>query len=149
MTGPGGAWPMLGGQLALKAGRNGGPNRLLVFRLDGRAALPPSPPRVIAELGASPAGAGDVAQIRAGDRLYGRFCLRCHGVAAISASFVPDLRRSAALASEQTAREIVLNGALRPGGMPGFGAVMTPDQLSAIRSYVLDRARKDRQASVR
>ena len=141
MAGYGGGWAMLGGQLALKAGSAMGRNRLLVFRLDGKARLPrrvaagaapPDPPR-------EPASA---AQIVRGDGLYGRYCLRCHGAAAISASFVPDLRHSGFLKGGLEA--IVLGGALADQGMPAFKGTLNEADVASIRAYLVHRAETDR-----
>jgi alcohol dehydrogenase (cytochrome c)/quinohemoprotein ethanol dehydrogenase len=147
MVGYGGGWPMLGGQLALKAGQITGPNRLLVFRLGGKATLPPQAEPRAAPLD-PPADTASAQQIASGDGVYGRYCLRCHGAAAVSASFVPDLRHSAFLRSEQAMRQVVLGGLLKEQGMPQFSSVMDESEFAAVRAYLIHRANEDKKAGV-
>ena len=148
MAGWGGAWPMLGGQLAQQP-RNGiGPNRLLVFRLDGTGALPPLPPEDEIPLD-PPASTAPAAQIALGDRLYGENCLRCHGIAAVSASHVPDLRHTGFIADGDALQQVVLGGALKSQGMPGFEQALNPADVEAIRAYLVNRANNDRKAATK
>ena len=122
--------------------------RLLVFRIGGRAQLPPPQPfanRVLdppADRGAPPA----VAQ---GGALYGRFCGVCHGDAAIAGASVPDLRYSAALENAATWRHVVIDGALRENGMVSWASVMSPDQADTVRQYVIHRANEDKALASR
>lgn len=142
MAGWGGAWPMLGGQFAELPYNGVGPNRLLVFKLGGTASLPDAAPaaRVEAELPPQDAASATIAE---GDALYGRFCLRCHGGAAVSASMVPDLRYSAFLADDGF-NAVVLGGAFASQGMPGFEGKLTQREVDTIRAYIIHRAREDR-----
>lgn len=144
LAGYGGGWPMLGGQLALKAGPGVWPNRLLVFKLDGKAKLPSVTPRQQLPLD-PPEDNAPAALIAKGDGLYGRYCLRCHGAAAVSASFVPDLRRSPYLHDGLEA--IVLNGALEDLGMPRFDTVLNSADVRAVRAYLIRRANEDKQSA--
>lgn len=145
MAGWGGAWPMLGGQLAEQPLNGVGPNRLLVFRLGGKAILPalePADPLPIDP----PRDTGTPEQVALGDRLYGEKCLRCHGMAAVSASMVPDLRRSGIIGDADALREIVLRGALRSRGMPSFAGILSPADAEAVRAYLIHRANADKPA---
>ncbi len=80
-----------------------------------------------------------LATLRAGTILFNRYCFYCHGVGAISSSSVPDLRYVTAL-SDQQFESIVLEGARQQAGMPSFKDALKPDQLKAIRAYIVDRA---------
>ena len=55
------------------------------------------------------------------------------------AGSLPDLRYATADGHEQFAA-IVRDGAREPLGMPGFGDLLTTDQVQAIQAYVLSRA---------
>ena len=53
---------------------------------------------------------------------------------------LPDLRKSApAVLAPDTLQSIVLGGAFLSRGMPSFGDLVTPDELAAIRQYILSR----------
>lgn len=143
MVGWGGAWPMLGGQFAEQPANAVGPNRLLVFRLDGKAHLP-APEAAIAVPLDPPADKASPAIVARGDGLYGQYCLRCHGIGAVSASMVPDLRRSGFLADSDSLDRIVIDGALAPVGMPSFKDVLTGTDVAAIRAYLVHRANSDK-----
>jgi alcohol dehydrogenase (cytochrome c)/quinohemoprotein ethanol dehydrogenase len=147
MAGYGGGWPLTGGLMALQAGNAIGPNRLLVFRLDGEAQLPEPPERTVSPLD-PPDIAVLVADVARGDFLYGRYCMRCHGAGAVSAGAYPDLRRTPLL-GEEAFEGVVLGGALAPRGMPGFARQLTRHDLAAIRAYLVSRAREDREAEDR
>ncbi|HWU02054.1 MAG TPA: c-type cytochrome, partial [Novosphingobium sp.] len=115
---------------------------LLVFALDGKDRLPPyspPPPPTGPIVAAMPA---DATAIAAGDRLFGRFCLRCHGSGAVSAGAYPDLRLSPQVMS-QAFEQIVLKGALAPAGMPGFAGKLNQRDLAAIRAYLGKRSYED------
>ncbi len=143
MAGYGGGWAMLGGQLAQKGGSTRGRNRLLVFRLDGKAVLPRAEVAERPPLD-PPADTAPATLVAQGDGLYGRYCLRCHGAAAISASFVPDLRHSALLHEGMEA--VLLDGVLADQGMPSFRGILTAPQVAAIRGYLIHRANQDKAA---
>ena len=127
--------------LALPINRRNRPanGRLLVFKLNGAAKLPPlaanmtSPPNPAA-LAFSPA------QVSKGALLFATSCSQCHGTGAMSAGVVPDLRRSAALADKQIWNSILLGGALEANGMINFHRFLKPDEVEAIRAYVSSRA---------
>ena len=115
-----------------------GYGRILTFALDAAASLdvplfghsePPVPAR--------PSDAPPEF-IREGQALYDLHCFSCHGVMAVAGS-LPDLRYATADVHEQFAA-IVRDGAREPLGMPGFGDLLTTDQVQAIQAYVLSRA---------
>jgi quinohemoprotein ethanol dehydrogenase len=134
-----------GGSFALSAGYAGAarsiPNlpRVLVFKLNGTARLP--------KLVTTPRAAdmpitaeGTALQIAEGKQLYGRYCQVCHGPNAQGGGVVPNLQQSEVLSSAETWRSIVIDGALKPGGMVSFARVMTLQQAQSIRDYVIDEA---------
>jgi cytochrome c553 len=59
---------------------------------------------------------------------------------------VPDLRGSPFIAVDAW-YSIVLDGALKEGGMAPFGSVLDRTQAAAIRDYVIQRANEDKAAS--
>jgi mono/diheme cytochrome c family protein len=120
-----------------KYGTNQG--RLFVFKLGGYqrvAALPreegtmsvPPPPLK-----------NDPATVQKGFAAYHRNCLVCHGFYAQSEGVIPDLR-TAPRAIWDNYDAIVLDGALADGGMASFKDVLSKNDVTAIRAYVLSQA---------
>lgn len=141
LAGWGGVFPLAAGEVSFASGRVRNISRLLVFKLGGKASLPPQepvePPLLTAILNpASPA------TIHKGERLFQSYCAGCHGDVAVSGGVLPDLRLSAAL-SPQAWFGIVLQGALQSGGMVSFSKELSPDDVVAIRSYVISRRNQD------
>lgn len=143
LAGWGGVWALAPGMLAQKSGPVRNVSRLLVFKLGGTARLPDQPPVEPAPLDPPPATA-PAAVVAEGGALYGRFCGTCHGDAAIGGGLLPDLRRSGALPDPDTWKMIVHDGALKDNGMVSWSNVMTPQQIEAIRHYVIKRANEDK-----
>ena len=109
--------------------------RIYVFRLGGKAKLPPLPP--LAGAVTPPPGPFAVAAVKGGQPLYMRQCGRCHGIPVERASnLLPDLRRSGAIHDAAAFRSIVIDGALTPLGMVSFADVLTPAQAESIRVYL-------------
>ncbi|MGV8675568.1 PQQ-dependent dehydrogenase, methanol/ethanol family [Pseudomonas aeruginosa] len=142
MAGWGGVAPLIGGDAALAPGL-GNHSRLLVFKLGGKATLPPLPekksvasPRVPQPVKAS------AEVLAAGQQLYGSYCSVCHGVGAVSGGLIPDLRMS-----DDSRRSIfsmiVLDGVLRPLGMPSFKDSLTAEDVEKIKQYVMSREYAD------
>lgn len=140
MAGFTGAFANSGGGFSFRPDDPRGPNRLLVFRLGGTATLPPKP-REERTLDPQLQTALNAATVREGSGLYGRYCGRCHGAFAIAGANAPDLRYSNTLTAGF--QEVVHDGALQDLGMVSFASVMSVDQIEAIRSYLLSRARED------
>ncbi|NJS13907.1 MAG: cytochrome c, partial [Sphingopyxis sp.] len=88
-----------------------------------------------------PAPLGTPAQIGAGKAVYARYCTVCHGDSAVGNGFTPDLRISATLASADSWKTVVLDGALKDRGMVGFANVLAPTDAEALRAYVIERSR--------
>ena len=103
-------------------GRQGGTNRVLMFRLGGKSALPPRSAR-----GAAARPAGRQAQQEAFERglyLYQVNCMICHGDTGVSGGVVPDLRYSAALGSTDAWKSIVVDGSMVNNGMVQFAEIL-------------------------
>ncbi len=138
VAGWGGVLPLAAGEVALQSPRLNNVPRMLVFKLGGKASLPPAPeakPRVLAP----PPATASAATVKKGEELYQRYCGGCHGDVAVSGGVLPDLRYSGALASEQWFG-IVRDGMLAPNGMVGFSTELSRQDADAIRAYVIFRA---------
>ena len=82
----------------------------------------------------------DEASVKRGLGLYTRWCSVCHGPGAESGGVLPDLRKSSPEILELASfARIVRDGAFLPRGMPSFGEFLSPDDVAAIRQYVLSR----------
>ncbi len=141
MAGWAGGWPLTGGVMALQAGDSIGPNRLLVFALDGKASLPPfaRSARSTRPIVDAPPPAADAAR---GSPLYARYCLRCHGTGVVSAGAYPDLRLSPLVMSDAF-KTVVLEGALESRGMPSFDTMLSSAQLDDIGAFIATRSYED------
>jgi quinohemoprotein ethanol dehydrogenase len=141
-VGYGGAFALAAGPLALDAHVKGNVPRVLAFKLNGRAKLPPpreSTPGVLPP----PPNMASAAVVAEGKALYHRFCGTCHGDSAVSGGVLPDLRYSAALSNPQLWNQIVHDGALKSQGMVSFASVLSPSEIDAVRAYVISRANRD------
>jgi quinohemoprotein ethanol dehydrogenase len=135
----------LGGAAAGGGGR-GGPaqpraahGRMLSFKVGGTAQLPPlndGSNRQIPDLSRANAN-GDAA---AGRTRYDQICASCHGLDAVSATAIPDLRYAASLIDAAAFKAIVLDGTRQDKGMVGFSTVMNAQDAEAIRAYLVSRA---------
>ncbi len=113
--------------------------RLLVFKLDGTAQLPPLVPDPVVDRPPPRVMVGEDV-IAAGEALYGRYCMICHGNRARGG--VKDLRYM----SDDTRRhfaDIVLGGARAKQGMASFSDVLSPDDVRKINDYLISRADED------
>ncbi|MBG8559221.1 PQQ-dependent dehydrogenase, methanol/ethanol family, partial [Pseudomonas qingdaonensis] len=144
MAGWGGVATLTGGESMNLPGMKNR-SRLLVFALDGKAQLPPPAPapakveRVPQPVTAAPE------QVQAGKQLYGQFCSVCHGMGTISGGLIPDLRQSSD-ATREHFQQIVLQGALKPLGMPSFDDSLKPEEVEQIKLYVMSREYEDYMA---
>jgi quinohemoprotein ethanol dehydrogenase len=114
-------------------------SRLLVFKLGGAARLPDPIPFTEPVLN-PPAAFGTAEQLKHGQQIYGTLCSTCHGSDGLSRGMFPDLRYSGALGSAEAFRGIVIDGALSKNGMASFRAAVSPEDVEAVRAYVVDRA---------
>jgi quinohemoprotein ethanol dehydrogenase len=116
------------------------PGRLLVFKLDGKSALPPFEGTVRKIV--LPEITWTENQVQEGAALYGVYCGQCHGVATLSAGVLPDLKRSPYLKSPELWKEILLAGALESRGMASFSKYIDNSEAEALRAYVGSQAIK-------
>ena len=65
-------------------------------------------------------------------------CISCHGPGAIAGGTIPDLRFSSE-ATYDALDAIVLSGTFEAVGMPSFAAWLGPEDVAAIRAYLLER----------
>jgi alcohol dehydrogenase (cytochrome c)/quinohemoprotein ethanol dehydrogenase len=138
LAGWGGGYATLGGELSKKSGNQRNISRILAFRLGGMASLPPAPVEAAKVLN-PPVQTAKAATIDAGRKLYGRYCVGCHGGDAVSGGLVPDLRYSGYLGNNGWFA-IVLDGALKKQGMISFAQALDHQKANAIRSYIIQRA---------
>lgn len=125
-----------GGSLAFGSDQLRHTGRLLVFRLGGRAQLPPYPPVIIPpplNVSLAVPSHGDE---NAGRAAYWRFCNGCHR----TGDFLPNLARSPAILAPEAFRSIVLGGALQEKGMASFRRFLSPSELEDVRAYLLSEA---------
>ncbi len=118
------------------------PRRLLTFALDGKAAIPASPPpdKKINALD-DPALVLNEADVKAGWGLSVR-CAACHGVGMQSAGTPgPDLRESGIALQLDSLRELLKSGALLEKGMPRF-ETLSDDEIRQLHAYIRARARE-------
>jgi alcohol dehydrogenase (cytochrome c)/quinohemoprotein ethanol dehydrogenase len=140
VVGTGGSWAATyPGPTNLKGNDLPNISRVLAYKLGGSAALPPPPPRPDRVLAPPPATASDET-VQRGGVPYGTYCARCHGFGAVNEGILPDLRYSAHLATDESWASVVRDGALAANGMAGFAAVLSTEEIGAIRAYVIAQA---------
>jgi len=137
LAGWGGVFPLAAGEVSFASGRVPNLSRMLVFKLGGKASLPPLEAAEQLPLTALPNPATP-RTIRKGEQLFQTYCAGCHGDVAVSGGVLPDLRRSRALANDSWF-EIVLRGDFESQGMVSFSRELSRDEAGAIRSYVIFR----------
>lgn len=112
--------------------RNGNAGRIMVFKLGGGPT--PIPPARAAETWMEPPRppAFSAADASAGERIFGKYCARCHG---FGRGLAPDLRR---ISNDTHAAlpDIVLGGAYRANGMGSFADLITKDDLTKIHAFL-------------
>jgi quinohemoprotein ethanol dehydrogenase len=136
MAGWGGAGGLVGGRAAKAAGVISY-GRLLVFKADAKAVLPPTPVPV-AEAN-PPKTDAKLEYLKAGETLYGKHCVGCHGIGAVGGGSIPDLRTMPNSFHEQW-DAIVMGGILADNGMVSMKKWITKAQSEAIHEYIKYRA---------
>jgi quinohemoprotein ethanol dehydrogenase len=120
--------------------------RVLVFKLSGTASLPSyTPPVMPAQV---PDETFQPALQAKGEEIYAGNCGLCHGPSTYSNGVIPDLRRSAAILSQDAFNAIVLEGALEPRGMIGFSKWLSQGDTAAIRAYIAGQAKAMRAQEI-
>ena len=140
LVGWGSFFASLGGADAAELGWQYGrqTRRLVAFSLDGKTQLPALPPPLPAAPLAAPSFAVDPKLAATGADVFGQ-CGICHGPEVISGGLAPDLRSSPLVLSASDFEAVVRKGALRPRGMPSYGA-FSDEQLLALRHYIREQA---------
>jgi quinohemoprotein ethanol dehydrogenase len=123
-------------------------SRVLTFALGGKATLPQRPVEAVRHLNPPPQFA-DAATVERGRRLYHRNCYGCHGPSAMSGGVLPDLRYSNTLGTRQAWDAVLIGGVLAGNGMASFADTYSPEQLEAIRAYVIGQAQLSAQLGSR
>ena len=144
LSGWGGAYPLLQGKASDKSGNERNVSRLLVFKLGAKADLPALPPEPKLAIDPPPDTASP-ATVATGEGLYAQFCSVCHGEAVIAGGITPDLRGSPFIAVDAW-YSVVLEGALKEGGMAPFAPTLDHTKATAIRAYVIHRANEEAAA---
>jgi quinohemoprotein ethanol dehydrogenase len=118
-----------------------GPRRLLTFALDGKASLPPTPPRDMRVRAVdNPSLKFEPADVAAGHAMY-LACAACHGRDLVSAGGpAPDLRESQITLDPDGLWSILHDGTLMQNGMPQFGMFTRP-QVMQLYAYIRAGAR--------
>jgi len=135
---PGGAASLLwaGGEVALSSVERKNISRLLAFRLNSKASLPPLPQFHSAATQATkvhrqhPHG-------KNGEALFQRFCSPCHGDRPPSAVASSRISATRPRSTTISGFEIVLKGQLKQAGMVSFDKNLSHDDAAAIRAYVI------------
>lgn len=141
-TGWGGTFSMIPG-LVVSGAAAAGTNRVLTFKLGGKAVLPPLK-TAERPLNPPPATAAPD-KVAAGKLLYETYCFYCHGDSAVSGGTLPDLRFSATLPSAEAWKAIVLDGTLTKNGMISFARNLKSDDVETIRAYLVERAHAEKK----
>jgi len=123
------------------------PRRLLTFMLDGRASLPPTPPRKPAEPLDAPDFKIDAGKAAAGGQAFVR-CNLCHGMGAVAGGIAPDLRASPVMLSREALTHIVRDGSLVARGMPRYPDIGDAE-LDDLAHYLRQKARADLAATAK
>ncbi|MEL6301434.1 MAG: PQQ-dependent dehydrogenase, methanol/ethanol family [Pseudomonadota bacterium] len=116
-------------------------SRILGFRLGATQSLPARAPKRYVPFPEPPQMIADEATLAKGKKLYYQRCVTCHGVDVASGGITPDLRRSSREIHDIWDR-IVVDGALRDSGMPGFSSVLDIEDSKAIHAFVIATARE-------
>ena len=147
LSGWGGTYALVPGILSFKSGNTHNISRILVFKLNGAARLPPVPPDPARTLSTAPDTAS-AAAVDHGFRLYVHYCSSCHGDAVVSGGETPDLRYSPLLATDGFFA-VVLGGALKDNGMVSWSPVLSHKDAEDVRAYIIHRAHQTAQQQAR
>ena len=122
--------------------------QVFAFKLGGAAALPSVEVKRFTTIPEPPADDATPAEVAQGEALYHVHCATCHGMNAAGTGVLADLRFSSATVHDSFSK-IVLEGVLSNVGMASFADLLDDEEVSAIHSYVIATARKDRDAQVK
>jgi len=107
---------------------------LLAFKIGGKASLPKAPPLAPQPFVTS-TESFTPAQLAEGEKQYVTYCSICH-----TGPVNPDLFRSPVATDANSWRSVVIDGVLKDNGMISFAPWLKPDQVEAIRAFILATA---------
>ena len=141
LAGRGGGSGLVGGPTGKRWQNIINENRVLAFKLGGKAELPAQ--RKIARTVSIPAELRATIQdevvVERGKKAYEQYCYMCHGLEVMSGGVIPDLRYASPAAYTDW-EAIVIGGSRARRGMRSFAEVLSASDALAIRAYVLERA---------
>ena len=124
------------------AGNN---SRLLVYKLGGRASLPPAAPLPPRRPLNPPPQFGSAELIARGAETYNIHCTMCHDTQFGNRGLFPDLRYSPMINTPEAFKAVVMDGALEPRGMVSFRDRFSAADAEAVRAYITQRAHQAAQ----
>nr|WP_298795404.1 PQQ-dependent dehydrogenase, methanol/ethanol family [uncultured Acetobacter sp.] len=145
-VGWGGIYPFFLGGLARTSGWTVNHSRVVAFSLDGNAVLPPQNDKGF--LPVKPPAQYDTKVTDNGYFQFQTYCAACHGDNAEGAGVLPDLRWSGSIRHQDAFYNVVGRGALTAYGMDRFDTSMKPDEIEAIRQFIIKRANETYQREV-
>jgi len=119
--------------------------RVLVYKIGGAAKLEPNYPFVPDPVPTAE-DFGSAAVVEHGKELYFNNCMVCHGDSVQSGGIVTDLRWSGVPATKDGFAEVVIDGKYASSGMASFKQKLAPEDVEAIRAYIVNRSNEDAAA---
>lgn len=110
--------------------------KVITFKLGGTAQIA-DPELMPIERTVKAERFGTVEQLQRGMIQYARNCGLCHGPVAVSSGVLSDLRWSDYSGDADAWQAVVGEGVLADEGMVSFSALLTPEEIEAIRAYVI------------
>lgn len=123
-----------------KAAINQYPNigKTVAFKLGGKKTMEATK-LDLGPLPQPPGETGDAKLVDKGFSVYHRHCAVCHGFLTLSGGVLPDLKRSVPDVFNDY-EGIVLGGKLKDRGMASFADLVSAEDVTAVRAYVLRQA---------
>ncbi len=129
----------------------GGPNsgaRVAVYKLGGKAELPPVAAPAPQPVLNPPANFGTEVQVALGSEKYSQNCSICHEGGRGNTG-APDLRSSPFINTAEAFKAVVIDGIKVEGGMNPFKATLSNDDVEAIRAHITALANTQKNAPPR
>ncbi|MFT8675404.1 MAG: PQQ-dependent dehydrogenase, methanol/ethanol family [Acetobacter sp.] len=145
-VGWGGIYPISMGGMGRTSGWTVNHSYIAVFSLDGKSQLPSM--NELGFLPVKPPEQYDSKVVDNGYFQYETYCQTCHGDNAEGAGVLPDLRWSGSIRHQDAFYNVVGRGALTAYGMDRFDTSMKPDEIEAIRQFLIKRANETYQREV-
>lgn len=149
VAGWGGVPPIVGADAGVSAtATHANESFVLAFKLGGDTPMPNIAEKRFTAIPPQPEDEAARDVVLLGEKLFHQHCSQCHGNMAVTSGVISDLRMSSSAVHRAFSR-IVLNGVMEESGMAGYDDVLDDEQVEAIQSYIIDRARKDRAKQLR